>query len=334
MPHITVNPSQTQFDAQENETILAAALRHQINLPHACQSGVCGTCVATVVSGSVKPNEQYDDYVLSQEQIDAGAVLLCCCQAESDVVLEMPSYAGAKAIAVRTLPAKIASIELMKDVAILKITLPKAPPFVFYAGQYMEILLKDGSRSYSIANAPHQQGELEFHVRLREGGLFSPQLFSGSLKAGSVIRLRGPFGAFYLNEGSDKDLIFLATGTGFAPVQSMLQHLAYTQPNRAIHVYRGGRFIQDLYDENQLLQILKQLPNAKYTPVLSRQNENWTGKIGYLADQVLRDYPDLTHHEVYACGSPDMVRDSKRILTQKAKLPETAFYSDAFTAHT
>lgn len=334
MSQITVSPSQTQFTAHDNETILSAAIRNGINLPHSCQSGVCGSCVAVLLSGEVQQSDEYDDYVLSAEQREAGTILLCCSQAQGDVAIDMPSYAGAKAIAIRTLPARIGQVDLRNDVAVLTIALPKAPPFQFYAGQYMEILLKDGSRSYSIANAPSQSGSLEFHVRLHEGGLFSPQLFSGNLKSGSIIRLRGPLGSFYLNEESgDKPLILLATGTGFAPIKSILTHLAQTQNTRHVHVYHGTRFANGLYDEAALCEVLAQLPNAKYTPVLSRPNDDWTGATGYITEHVLRDYPDLSAHEVYACGSPDMVRDSKAALVAQAKLPEQAFYSDAFTAH-
>ncbi|QMT32494.1 2Fe-2S iron-sulfur cluster-binding protein [Alysiella filiformis] len=334
MPQITVSPSQTQFSSQANETILAAAIRNGINLPHSCQSGVCGSCAAKLVSGNILQSGEYDDYVLSADEIAAGTILLCCSQADGDVVVDMPSYAGAKAIAIRTLPARVASVAIRGDVAILSVALPKAPPFQFHAGQYMEILLKDGSRSYSIANAPSQNGVLEFHVRHHEGGLFSPQLFSGSLKTGSIMRLRGPLGSFYLNEDADNaPLILLATGTGFAPIKGILQHLAETQATRHVHVYHGVRFENGLYDEVALRELLAKLPNAKYTPVVSRPSENWQGATGHITEHVLRDYADLSAHEVYACGSPAMVQSSKQALVQQAKLPEKAFYSDAFTPH-
>lgn len=334
MSQIIVSPSQTQFSSQENETILSAAIRHGINLPHSCQSGVCGSCVATLVSGSVVQSGEYDDYVLNQDEIAAGKILLCCSQADGDVTVDMPSYAGAKAIAIRTLPARVANVDIRGDVAVLTVALPKSPPFQFYAGQYMEILLKDGSRSYSIANAPSQKATLEFHVRLREGGLFSPQLFSGSLKSGAIMRLRGPLGSFYLNdESADKPLILLATGTGFAPIKSILMQLADTQPERVVHVYHGTRVAAGLYDETALRQLLVALPNAKYTPVLSRPDADWSGATGYITEYVLRDYADLSGHEVYACGSPDMIHSSRQMLVAQTLLPENAFFSDVFTAH-
>lgn len=333
MSKITVSPSQTEFDSHDGETILAAAIRNGINLPHSCQSGVCGTCCAQLISGSVQQNGEYDDYVLSQEEVAAGMILLCCCQAQGNVVVDMPAYAGAKALTIRTLPARVASVETRDNVAILKVALPKAPPFAFYAGQYMDILLKEGSRSYSIANAPSQTGQLEFHVRLHDGGLFSPQLFDGRLKSGTIMRLRGPLGAFTVDETSNKPLILLATGTGFAPIKSLLTHLSETQPKRQLHFYFGNRYANGFYDEVALHELLAKLPNARYTPVVSRPDGDWSGKTGYVTEHVLADYPDLSGHEVYACGSPDMIVASRHAFMDKAKLPEHAFFSDAFTPH-
>lgn len=333
MSRITVSPSQTVFEAQEGETILAAAVRSGVNLPHSCQSGVCGSCKARLLSGSIRQSGEYDDYVLSDEEKNSKMILLCCSQAEGDVALDMPSYAGNKALTVRTLPARVGSVDVRGDIAVLTVALPKAPPFRFYAGQYMDILFKEGSRSYSIANAPSQNGVLEFHVRLREGGLFSPQLFSGSLKKGDIIRLRGPLGSFTLSDEGGKPLLLLATGTGFAPVKSILAHLAETDPARSVHLYHGCRHREQLYDEAALQSLLARLPHARYTPVLSRCGEDWPGARGHITAHVIRDYPDLSGHEVYACGSADMVRDTRAALTAEAGLPEAAFFSDAFTAH-
>lgn len=183
MSRITLTPSQTQFEASADETILEAALRQGYNLPNACQSGMCGTCVAQVVSGEVQMGE-YDDCALTDEDAAEGMVLLCACHAQSDVVLDLPAYEGAKAIAPRTMPARVAHIDVRGKMALLRLALPKSPPFKFHAGQYADILYKGAVRSYSLANAPSDNGVMEFHVRLREGGVFSPALFSGSLKVG------------------------------------------------------------------------------------------------------------------------------------------------------
>ena len=321
MSRITLTPSQTQFETQADETILEAALRQGYNLPNACQSGMCGTCVAQVVSGEVQMGE-YDDCALTDEDAAAGMVLLCACQPKGDVVLDLPAYEGAKAIAPRTMPARVAHVDIRGNMALLRL-----------AGQYADILYKGTVRSYSLANAPSDNGVMEFHVRLREGGVFSPALFSGSLKVGDVLRVRAPLGAFTLHDNNHKPLIFIATGTGFAPIKSLLQHLRDTQPSRSVHLYHGARDAAGLYDEAALRELLYQLPNARYTPVLSRADDAWQGARGYITEHVLQDYADLSGYEVYACGSMDMIRGSKQAFVEQRGLPETAFYSDAFTPY-
>ena len=332
MSQVTITPSQTQFETQADETILEAALRQGYNLPNACQSGMCGTCIAQVVSGEVALGD-YDDCALTDEDAAAGMVLLCACQPKGDVVLDLPAYEGAKAIAPRTMPARVAHVDIRGNMALLRLALPKSPPFKFDAGQYADILYKGTVRSYSLANAPSDNGVMEFHVRLREGGVFSPALFSGSLKVGDVLRVRAPLGAFTLNENSDKPLIFIATGTGFAPIKSLLHHLRDTDPSRSVHIYHGAQTADGLYDEAALRELLYLLPNARYTPVLSRADDAWQGARGYITEHVLHDYADLSGYEVYACGSIDMIRASKQAFTAQRGLPETAFYSDAFTPY-
>lgn len=332
MSQVTITPSQTQFETQADETILEAALRQGYNLPNACQSGMCGTCIAQVVSGEVALGD-YDDCALTDEDAAAGMVLLCACQPKGDVVLDLPAYEGAKAIAPRTMPARVAHVDIRGNMALLRLALPKSPPFKFYAGQYADILYKGTVRSYSLANAPSDNGVMEFHVRLREGGVFSPALFSGSLKVGDVLRVRAPLGAFTLHNNSHKPLIFIATGTGFAPIKSLLHHLRDTDPSRSVHIYHGAQTADGLYDEAALRELLYLLPNARYTPVLSRADDAWQGARGYITKHVLHDYADLSGYEVYACGSIDMIRASKQAFTAQRGLPETAFYSDAFTPY-
>lgn len=329
---IKILPSQTEFNHTAEQSILSAALAQGINLPHACQNGVCGSCVATLLSGSVSNIDNISNRALSENDIQAGKVLLCCCQADEDVVLDMPTFAGTKNQHVRTLPARITYLKQHHQVAIMRLALPKAPPFVFYAGQYVDFLLKEGTRSYSIASAPSQAQFLEFHIKHREKGLFSSQLFDGRLKVGSIIRLRGALGSFTLNEQSDKPLILVATGTGFAPIKAILNQLVDEKSQRAIHFYYGNRHREDFYDNEALQDLLNQLPNARYTPVLSQPDHAWQGKKGYVGEHILADYPDLSGHEVYACGLPKMILSCKTALTQKAKLPEHAFFSDAFVA--
>ena len=217
--------------------------------------------------------------------------------------------------------------------ALLKLALPKAPPFVFWPGQYIDILLRDNHvRSYSMANHPANADILELHIRKHEGGLFSNMLFgeAASVKEKAILRIRGPLGTFTLQE-SEKPVIMLATGTGFAPIKSLLRHMIAIGSRRPVHLYWGARHEADLYQLQEAADLIAELPDARFTPVLSRPSESWAGARGYIQQHVLTDYADLSAFEVYACGSAKMITGAQQVLEQERGLPKNAFFSDAFT---
>ncbi|UOO82960.1 FAD-binding oxidoreductase [Uruburuella testudinis] len=329
---VTLAPDQTAFTVNSGEPILAAAKRQNLNLPHSCQNGICGQCKADLISGEVEQGP-HAELALSSEEAAKGKILMCCCTAKSDVQLKVPGYNGADAPPVKTLPVRVCSVDIRHDMAIVKLSLPKAPPFVFWAGQYIDLLLKDNhTRSYSIANSPAQTDMLELHIRKREGGLFSGMLFGeeAAVKEKAIMRIRGPLGTFTLQE-SDKPMVMLATGTGFAPIQSLLQHMIDTGSRRPVHLYWGARKAADLYALPAAEALLAQLPDAKFTPVLSRPDEGWNGARGYIQAHVAADYADLSGYEVYACGSTDMIEGAQKHLENERGLPPEAFFSDAFS---
>ncbi|MDO4997573.1 MAG: 2Fe-2S iron-sulfur cluster-binding protein [Neisseria sp.] len=330
---ITLTPDDSTFEVQAGETILQAATRNGLNLPHSCQSGICGQCKAKVLSGSVTQSE-YSKQALSDEEAADGNVLLCCSHSESDVTLSIPNYSGANMPQVRTLPARVSSVEYIANTAIVNLALPKAPPFDFLAGQYIDILLKNGTRSYSLASQPSERGEIQLHIRKRDNGLFSNMLFAEEpiIKEKTIMRIRGPLGTFTLKENDDAPMILLATGTGFAPIYSILQQLKESGSTRAVHLYWGARYDEDLYYKKEAAALCAELPNAKFTPVLSCPHDYWQGKSGYVQDLALQDYPDLSQHQVYACGSAGMIFAARDLFCQKAGLRSEQFFSDTFTA--
>ncbi len=333
MPYtVSLAPDQTAFSVNENEPILAAAKRQNLNLPHSCQNGICGQCKAQLVDGEVVQGT-HAELALSAEEAAQGKILMCCCTAKSDVVLKVPGYNGADAPPVKTLPARVFGIDFKHDVAIVTLALPKAPPFVFWAGQYIDLLLKDNqTRSYSIANSPAHAETLELHIRKRDGGLFSGMLFGeeASVKEKAILRIRGPLGTFTLQDSS-KPIIMLATGTGFAPIRSLLQHLIDSGSSRSVHLYWGARKQDDLYRLQEAADLIARLPDARFTPVLSRPDDGWCGARGYIQAHVAADYSDLSDYEVYACGSSDMIENAQKHLEAERSLPPEAFFSDAFS---
>ena len=196
--------------------------------------------------------------------------------------------------------------------------MPASEQFRYYAGQYVEVILKDGRRrSYSMAGAPHTGSPLELHIRHMPGGLFTDHVFGAGatqMKEREILRLEGPFGSFFLREDSDKPVVLLASGTGFAPVKAIVEHMIHKNIQRPVSLYWGGRRPQDLYMDALAQSWTEALPGFRYVPVVSNalQEDGWTGRTGFVHEAVMQDIADMSGHQVYACGTPLMVDAARR----------------------
>jgi CDP-4-dehydro-6-deoxyglucose reductase len=335
--NITVQPSGRTFTANPDETLLAAGLRQGIGLPYGCKDGACGSCKCKKISGQVT-HGTHQDKALSAEEEANGFVLTCCASAHSDVVLESRQVTEEGAFPIKKMPVRVISLEKKShDVMVVQLQLPANDVMKFHAGQYVDFLLRDGDRrSYSMANAPHTLAAgspaIELHIRHMPGGKFTDHVF-GAMKEKEIQRIEGPQGSFYLREDSDKPLVFLASGTGFAPIKAMLEHMQHKAITRPVTLYWGGRRPSDLYlnDWVQAQQAL--MPNLRYVPVISDAlpEDAWSGRTGFVHQAVLQDTPDLSGYQVYACGAPIVV-DSARSAYTAAGLPSDEFYADSFTS--
>lgn len=335
--NITVTPSGREFSADTGETILSAGIRQGIGLPYGCKDGACGSCKCKLVSGVVKHGPHQEKALSAAEEAD-GYVLTCCGVAQSDVTLESRQVTEAGAFPIKKMPVRVSGLEKVShDVIVLRLQLPAADTFQYHAGQYVEFLLRDGDRrSYSMANAPHTQTEkpsIELHIRHMPGGKFTDHVF-GAMKEKDILRVEGPYGSFFLREDSDKPIIFLASGTGFAPIKAIIEHMRHKGITRPATLYWGGRRPADLYQSTWIEEQLAAMPNLRYVPVVSdaQADDQWTGRTGFVHAAVLQDQPDLSGHEVYACGAPIVVESAQRDYTEKAGLPAEAFFADAFTS--
>ena len=332
--HVTIAPSGRTFTTTNSETLLVSAIAQGINLPYGCKDGACGSCKCKKVSGSVTHNA-HQAKALSHEEEAAGFVLTCCAKATSDVVLESKQVTEVGALPIKKLPARVTRLErLSRDVMLLKLQLPANDNFAYRAGQYIEIILRDGARrSYSMACASNAGTGLELHLRHMPGGKFTDHVF-GPMVEKEILRFEGPYGSFYLREDSSKPIILLASGTGFAPVKAMLEHLQFLGSKRAVVLYWGGRRPQDLYMQDWVVAQQAVLPQLKYVPVVSdaAPDDLWTGRSGLVHRAVLEDFADLSNHQVYACGAPVMVDAARRDFLAQAGLPAEEFFADAFTS--
>src|SRR5687767_7249898 len=334
MPKVTLKPSNHEFLVEEGESVLTAALRQHFVLPYGCRNGACGSCKGKLLEGQVDYGV-YQKKALTEEEKAQGKALFCQARPLGDVVIEARTIGAAKDIQVKTLPCRVQALRrLTDDVMLLQLKLPANERLQFLAGQYLEFLLKDGSRrSFSMGNAPHADELVELHVRLVPGGQFTDHVF-GKMKERDILRLEGPLGTFFLREDSPKPVVFVASGTGFAPIKSIIEHALRKGVARPMTLYWGGRRPKDLYMNALPQKWATEHPmHLRYVPVISEAlpEDGWTGRTGFVHRAVMEDFPDLSAHQVYACGVPVMVDAARSDFTGQCQLPDEEFFADSFT---
>ncbi|MEK7206514.1 MAG: CDP-6-deoxy-delta-3,4-glucoseen reductase [Pseudomonadota bacterium] len=361
---VRIESSGHEFVVEDKETVLAAALRQGIPLAYSCRNGSCGTCKGRLISGQVDYGV-YEDKAMSAEERNAGHVLFCQAIPQSDLVIDAKEIDAARGIPIKILPCRVMKLEkLAHDVMQLSLKLPEGQRLQFLAGQYIDILLAGNKRrSFSLANAPGSDELLQLHIRHVPGGFFTDHVFN-KMKEKDLLRFQGPLGTFFLREGdvqgstnaaggttpgteevesrreqrprtsraaTDKPMILVAGGTGFAPIKGMLEHAMAQGITRPMHLYWGVRARRDLYLHELPLAWARENKHIRYTPVLSEPlpEDQWTGRTGWVHDAVAADYPDLSGHEVYASGPPPMIAALKGAV-KKHGLPDDHLYYDSF----
>ena len=330
---VTIKPSERTFSAEEDEAVLEAAMRNGTILPYGCRNGACGACKGKILEGRVDYG-QYAAHILPEVEKRYGYALFCQAKPLTDLVIEAREISAAGELPIKKLPCRVQRIERPSDdVAVLYLSLPANERLQFLAGQYLEIIMRDGKRrAYSMANPPEDDVHIELHVRNMAGGAFTDYVFN-KMKERDILRFEGPLGTFFLREDSDKPIVFLASGTGFAPIKSIVEHAFHTSVKRQMVLYWGARIRSDLYMNDLAQGWQQERDNFSFVPVLSeaRPEDHWVGRTGLVHRAVMEDFPDMSGYQVYACGAPVMVEAAHADFTGLCKLPEDEFYSDAFT---
>lgn len=328
MAKVTIQSNGQAFEVRPSQTVLEAAVEAGINIPYGCRNGTCGSCKGQVLNGKVM-HDDYMDSAMSDAELAAGNALFCCARPLEDLVIQCRVCEAE--VRPRILPARVQKLEkLADDVMVMFLQLPANQGITFKAGQYLEFLLKDGKRrAFSIANAPHDSAAIELHLRLVEGGQFTTHVFN-ELQEKAIMRVEAPLGSFYLREDSEKPIIFAATGTGFAPIKGIIEHMFHNGIDREMKLYRGARTLEDLYMHELCERWAAHMPNLTYIPVLSRADDTWVGKTGYVQNAVVEDIQNLAEYQAYICGVPEMILDAQKALVDNG-LPEDELFSDAFT---
>jgi CDP-4-dehydro-6-deoxyglucose reductase len=319
-----VTTSGVSFPQLEQDTILNAAEQSGVVLAYSCRTG-CSTCKCKVISGDTFA--RVDEIGLSQKEKDKGWILSCVRSATSNLEIEIDDLGDVVLPKPALFPCRINSIDkVSKDIVRVGLRLPPSRRFEILSGQYVDIIGPAGvRRSYSVANYVNDN-ILEFHIGEVGGGFLSDYWFRKA-KVNDLLHLNGPLGTFFLRSIKEQDVVFLATGTGIAPIKAMVESIKLLAPEyhpKSLTVFWGGRTLDDLYFDPSAGHKL-----LRYVPVLSRSAVDWEGQQGYVQDAFLSEHPELSSFVVYACGSDKMIRSSLEIL-MKSGLPEKKFFSDAF----
>jgi len=325
---VTLQASGKRFDAGADESVLDAARRAGLALPYSCLSGVCGSCKATLLEGDCHYPHNPPS-ALNAAEVARHQVLLCQAVPRSDLIIAAREVASVADMPRRVLPLKLVEKALLApDVMRLELAPPRDAALYRLPGQYLDVLLPGGKRrAFSIANAPHTGPQVELHVRHVAGGDFTHRVFT-DLAIGATLRVEGPLGTFVPREDSERPMIFVAGGTGFAPIKALVEHFLHLGTRRTMHLYWGARTPQDLY--------LRQLPQQwsdsgaiDFVAVISDVESTHSERSGLVHEAVLEDHADLSDCDVYMSGPPALIDAGRRSFVQ-AGLPEDRLYYDSF----
>jgi CDP-4-dehydro-6-deoxyglucose reductase len=332
MPLVTLVPTGQTFSADPTESVLAAALRAGLNLPHSCKGGHCASCRARVLEGSFGyPGPRPAG--LTEEEARGGYALLCQARATSDLRIETREVRPAPEVEIKSLPCRIERMDrLAEDVMAVFLRLPAVEELHFRPGQYLDVMISEGRRrSFSIASAPADGRFIELHVRRASKSGFTAQLFE-SLRAGSLLRIEGPLGQFWLRSESPRHALMVGGGTGYAPLRAMLRQLLAVGDRRPVTLFWGASSVEGLYEHDWLTQLERERPGFTYRPVVSAApgaEPGWSGRRGLVHEAVLEEIADLSAWDVYASGPPAMVESIRSHFLERG-LPREQLFFDSF----
>lgn len=318
--HVTLLPSGEQIEAEEGESILDAALRTGLNLPHSCKAGRCGSCRARLVAGQVRYPRGRPAALTEDEERD-GQVLLCQARPQGPVVIETRQIQSVTDVQIRSLPCRVQRMQrLAPEVMGLWLRLPAVEPFSWRPGQYIDVMLSGGRRrSFSLANPPHDGALLELHVKRSGSGEFTSLVF-GSMTEGTLLRIEGPLGQLTYREGTGP-LLLVGGGTGYAPMKAILRHVLETGIDRPVTLFWGARSRADLYDDAWLVELAKREPRFRYRRALLSMGDGDDAFEGAVHEAVVAGQEALPDADIYAAGPPEMIAALRNALPRHGADP-------------
>lgn len=333
---LTIEPLGATIDVEEGQTLLDAALRQGIYIPHACGHGLCGTCKVEVLEGDIDHGNA-NPFALMDFEREEGKTLACCATLASDAAIEadVDEDPDARAIPVQDFQASVTRIETLTP-TIKAVHLELDSPLDFQAGQYVQLQLPgvEGTRAFSIVTPPDAQGQarqIELNIRIVPGGA-ATTFIHDSLKAGDTLKLSGPYGRFFVRRSADMPMLFLAGGSGLSSPFSMIRELLAQGCSQRITLVYGQRNRSELYYDEALRALAEQYANFEYVPALSDEaaDSGWTGARGYVHEAAHTHLGgDFSGRKAYLCGPPPMIEACLSTLMQ-GRLFERDIYTEKF----
>ncbi len=321
---VRIQPSGHEYFVEGNDSLLEAALRAGLSLSYGCSNGNCGQCKAKVLSGQVQKTRHYD-YVLTEAEKRAGVVLMCCNTAVTDLVIDAREAAGAADIPLQRIATKVKAVrQLTDDVRLVHLQTPRSNRLRFLAGQSVTLTLPDGSaHSMPLASCPCDDRNLEFHVERAET-TFSERVFSG-LDSGDTVHVEGPHGTFVLNEASTRPLIFIAYGSRFAPVKSLIEHALALEAAETLQLYWFASGTRGHYLDNLCRSWSDALDDFRYTPLTAEDALPPEAAVQIVLERLLQDHRDLAGHDVYVAASAQQANAAEYLLLEHGLPPSQLF---------
>ncbi len=330
---LTIEPLGQTIDIEEGQTILDAALRAGIYLPHACCHGLCATCKVDILDGEVEHGEA-SSFALMDFERDEGKCLACCATVEGDITIEadIEEDPDARNLPVQDYDGEVTRIESLTP-TIKGVWIKLDHPIDFQAGQYVNLALPGdiGTRAFSIASAPSSDGEVELNIRIVPGGKGTTYVHE-ELKAGDRLRITGPYGRFFVKKSANVPMIFMGGGSGLSSPRSMILDLLEEGCELPITLVYGQRNRNELYYHDEFTALAAKHPNFTYVPALSDEPEgsDWDGFRGYVHDAAKAHFDnDFRDHKAYLCGPPLMI-DACITTLMQGRLFERDIYTEKF----
>lgn len=334
---VRLEPVGIEMEVEEGETVLDAAFRQGIALPHGCKEGQCSSCKCKLVDGDVELLK-YSTFALPEYESETGHILLCRTQAFSDLTIELLNYDEevlSKSIPVKTFTGKVAGVETLTH-DIRRLTIQLDTPMKFWAGQYVDLTIPSlgVTRAYSMANAPSEPSRLQFIIKKFPNGAFS-SLLDGGLAPGTAIVAKGPYGSCFRRENRNGPMILVGGGSGMSPLWSILTDHIESGEVRPIRFFYGARTKADLFLLEEFAAIAASLPDFKFIPALSDTNagDAWGGERGFIHEVAARTLLAEAlsgEMDAYSCGPPPMI-DAVIPVLQVAGVEPSHIHFDKFT---